>query len=55
MTTSSLITLNALLAAIVVFAVVRLLAHGIATGRHAEPGPGRVAPYPVEEHDRLAA
>jgi hypothetical protein len=55
MTTSSLITLNSVLGAVLVFAVVRLLAHGIFSGRRAEPGPGRVEHPRAAERDRLAA
>ena len=55
MTTTSLVTLNAVLAAIVVFAVVRLLVHGIVTDRHATAARPEARPAVPEERERLAA
>lgn len=55
MTTTSLIALNAVLAAAVVAGILRLLVHGIQTDRLAA---GHVVERPIADadvHDRLAA
>jgi hypothetical protein len=53
MTTITFITLNATLGAAVTFGLLRLLAHGIVSGRHAVEA--EIRSLPALESDRLAA
>ncbi len=55
MTTTSLITVNAVLAAIVVLAVLRLLVHGIVTDRDAHASVPAARPLGAGEREELAA
>jgi hypothetical protein len=53
MTLTTLITVNAILGAAVVYGLVLLLAHGIRTDRAAAPA--RVRALPRRDRDRIAA
>ncbi len=55
MTNTSLITINIVLAALVVFGIVRLLVHGIVSGRSAHAPAGDARPLGADERQDLAA
>lgn len=55
MTTTSIIILNAALAAVVVVGILRLLVHGIRTDRLTAAGAAEARPAEAERRERLAA
>jgi len=55
MTTTSMIIVNAALAAVVVLGLLRLLVHGIATDRRFHHQPGDVRLMRTDEREELAA
>ena len=56
MTTTSLVTVNALLAALVLVGIVRLLVHGIVSDRRAhQRRPSEIRPLASVEREELAA